>query len=137
MPSTGNLTIRTSTADQAFPVPGAQVTIYAESDLNTVLDTSVTDSSGQSKVFSLPAPPQEYSNSPNDPAAFTTYRVRVSHPSYSTTQVEGVSIFPGIASTLPVYLIPRIGGADQSQNLLVTTGPTGSGTDDGTGGTNG
>lgn len=137
MPSTGNLIIRTSTADQAFPVPGATVTVSAESDPGTVLDTSVTDSSGQSKIFVLSAPPQEYSNSPNDPAAFTTYRIRVSHPSYSTAQIDGISIFPGIASTLPVYLIPRIGGADQSQNLLVTTGPRGSGTDDGTGGNNG
>ncbi len=137
MPSTGNLIVRASTADQAFPIPNAQVTVYAQSSRETILDSSVTDSSGQSKLFVLPAPPQEYSNSPNDPSAFTSYRVRVAHPSYSTAQIDGVSIFPGIASTLPVYLIPRIGGADHSQTLIITTGPSGSGTANASGGSNG
>ncbi len=126
-PSTGNLIVRTSTASQALPVPNATVTIFSDTDPEIPLDSSVTDESGQSKLFTLSAPPQEYSDSPNEPSAFSTYRVRVTHPSYSTVQIDGVSIFPGISSNLPVYLAPRIAGSDDSITYYVTTGPSGSG----------
>ena len=59
---TGNLLVRVSAAQQAYPVPGAMVSVFAADDSSGMpLATSVTDSSGQSTLFILPAPPSSSS----------------------------------------------------------------------------
>ncbi|MDO5549093.1 MAG: carboxypeptidase-like regulatory domain-containing protein [Eubacteriales bacterium] len=128
MESIGNLTVRVSAAQQAIPVSGASVTIYDPAQpLGAPIARSTTDQSGQSALFSLPAPPLENSESPDMANPFRSYTVRVSHPDYATVQIEGVSIFPGITASLPVSLVPSRLGADTESTLQIQTGPSGAG----------
>lgn len=128
MESTGYLIVRVSAAQQAVPVPGALVTVHEPAQpLGPSIASSTTDESGQSDRFSLPAPPIENSESPDMSNPFDSYTVRISHPDYTTIQVEGVSIFPGITSSLPVSLIPsNLNGAGQT-TVQIETGPSGAG----------
>lgn len=126
MKSTGYLIVRVSTAQQAFPVSGAAVTVY-ETPSGSAVASSSTDESGQSDRFELPAPPIENSESPNQSNPFLSYTVRVSHPNYASVQASGVAVFPGITSSLPVSMIPSCLCTGEETILQIQTGPTGAG----------
>lgn len=123
---TGNLLVRVSAAQQAYPVPGAMVSVFAADDVSGMpLATSVTDQSGQSTLFILPAPSTASSESPGLSNPYRAYTVRITHPDYSDVRVENVSIFPGITSVLPVSLIPSSLG--ENTTVQIETGPSGAG----------
>ena len=123
---TGNLLVRVSAAQQAFPVPGAMVSVFAADDSSGIpLATSQTDQSGQSTLFILPAPFAASSESPGLSNPYRAYTVRITHPNYSDVRVENVSIFPGITSVLPVSLIPASLG--ENTTVQVETDPSGAG----------
>ena len=123
---TGNLLVRVSAAQQAYPVPGAMVSVFAADDSSGMpLATSVTDQSGQSTLFILPAPPASSSESPGLSNPYRAYSVRVTHPDYSDVRVDNVSIFPGITAVLPVSLIPASLG--ENTTVHIETGPSGAG----------
>ena len=126
--SSGYLIIRAFAANQAIPVENADVEIFTSGASPLRMASSKTDSSGQSDRFILPAPPLQYSDSPDDPSAFQTYEVRVDHPDYDKVQIEGVSIFPGITSVLPVRMSPLLPGSTQeTKTVNITTGINGAG----------
>ncbi len=128
--SEGYLQIRASAADQALPVCDAVVEVLASDAETTLLTSAKTNCDGLSPVFSLPAPPIENSDSPNDPQAYTAYIVRISHPNYGTVRVNEVAVFPGIPSTLPVSLTPISDGAPNGTTVVEgETGPSGAGTE--------
>lgn len=105
--STGRLRVSVSTANQLSPVPGATVTVSAQNgDTNTTLDTSVTDRSGSSVTFTLPAPSASFSQEPTVASPFALYQVSVSHPDFYDFIAENVQVFGGITTQLPVNLIP-------------------------------
>lgn len=126
--SEGYLMVRTSTAQQALPVSGANVSVFTADAPDTPYRTSTTDSSGQTELFTLPAPPVANSESPDGAAAFQSYSVLVEHPNYRPIRFQGVSVFPGITSTLPVYLVPTLPGTTQPPIVVtIETQPSGAG----------
>ena len=103
----GQLTVSAFTANQLSPVTGATVSISAQgSEAGTVLDSSVTDRSGRSKTFTLPAPSAAISQEPSTLAPAAVYQVFVSHPDFYDFIAENVQVFEGITTQLPVNLIP-------------------------------
>lgn len=105
--STGQLTVSAFTANQLSPVVGATVTVSTGGgDNRTVLDSSVTDRSGKSVTFTLPAPSASASQEPTTLAPFAVYQVSISHPDFYDFIAENVQVFGGIVTQLPVNLIP-------------------------------
>ena len=105
--SSGQLVVSAFTASEVFPVVGANISVTAENGTNeNISQTSDTDRSGRSIVFTLPAPSASMSQEPTTAIPFAEYTVRVSHPQYFTAVIENVQVFDGILTQLPVNLIP-------------------------------
>lgn len=105
--SGGQLVVSAFTASEVFPVVGATITVTGENGTNeNISETSDTDRSGRSVVFTLPAPSASMSQEPTNAIPFAEYTIRVTHPQYFTAIIENVQVFDGILTQLPVNLIP-------------------------------
>lgn len=116
----GFLMVSVTTALGTFPLPNALVTVYADNDGQPILYRTVrTDVSGRSPIMELPAPALEESLKPDQPLPYLNYSVKVDLADYQSAQVHDISIFPGIASTLPVSLSPETSAQSSPQvNIL-------------------
>ncbi len=102
----GFLTISAQTADGAVPIPGATV-IILDTAGNT-LYTLKTNQDGNTEKVSLDTISAEESLDPNfNKPAYKTYNVIINAEGYRRVQINGVQIFDGIASLLPVTMIPQ------------------------------
>ena len=119
--STGNLRVGVTTLNQLLPVAGAAVTVSSSTTEgeNTTLDSSITDRSGNSKTFTLPAPSASFSQEPTTLLPFAIYTVSVTHPDYYNFLAENVQVFGGITTQLPVALIPLPELTDGSRTEIV------------------
>lgn len=112
----GKLVMAVTTAQGTIPLPGALVTVSAQTEDGAVLYRVVrTDASGRTPVLELPAPSLSDSLSPDQPTPYLSYTVNVSLPGYQTAEVRNISIFPGIKSTLPVPLMPSTASGRQTE----------------------
>lgn len=103
--STGALTVSVFTANQLYPVVGAQVTVTEENS-DKVLVNSTTDRSGRTTQFVLSAPSASMSQEPTVAIPFAEYKVTVNHPDFFEAVIENVQIFGGVLTQLPVNLVP-------------------------------
>lgn len=127
MTGLGKLIIQTTTARNAKPVPGVSVTV-SEAGAQpgvppTLLYSAVTDSSGRTPVFDLQAPPRSASQTPGGALPYARYSVQAVHPEYHPASIVDVTIFDGVVSTLPVFLIPSGESADAGTEVSVIPPP--------------
>lgn len=107
----GFLMVAVTAAQGTLPLSNALVTVYSQEDGRPILYRTVhTDISGRTPIMELPAPALEDSLSPDQPIPYLNYSVKVDLPGYQSAEVRDISIFPGIASTLPVWLSPKTAG---------------------------
>ncbi len=116
----GFLMVAVTTAQGTIPLPNALVTVYTQDEGQPVLYRTVrTDRSGRTPVIELPAPALEDSIRPDQPIPYLNYSVKVDLPGYQSAEIQDISIFPGIASTLPVSLSPEtVGRPSTNINVL-------------------
>ena len=102
------LVVRVSGAQGAYPIEGASVIVESDDEYDRTPPLSdETDRDGSTGPFVLPTPPKIYSLSPNEnEVAFATYRVFVYKVGYYQKRIRNLPMFEGIATTLPVNLIP-------------------------------
>ena len=111
----GFLVVAVTAGQGAIPLPGALVAVSAQTEDGPVLYRSVrTDASGRTPILELPAPAKSESMTPDQPTPYLNYTVRVDLPCYQSAEVRDISIFPGIASTLPVQLSPSTNSQPQT-----------------------
>ncbi len=103
--STGQLVVSVFTANQLYPVVGANVSVTAENS-DEILANGTTDRSGRTTLFTLPAPSASMSQEPTVAAPFTEYRVSITHPDFFEAVIENVQLFGSIVTQLPVNLVP-------------------------------
>lgn len=105
----GELQVEVSAAIRSLPIELADILVLrivkGEQELIRYLQTN---SSGNSPIITLPAPPRELSGQPEPSGLrpYGVYTVTVSHPEYYTTIIRDVQIFAGQRALLPVNLIP-------------------------------
>ncbi|MDR0314503.1 MAG: peptidoglycan-binding protein [Oscillospiraceae bacterium] len=105
----GDLTVKTSLANEEIPVSDAYVTIKDMN--NNVLHTSVTDDSGLTECPDLYAPDKSFSLNPGYTGIpYSECRVSVSKPGYVTEVINGVEIFDTQESILNVDMHPLVTG---------------------------
>lgn len=91
---TGKLQVNVVTREN-IPVRDATVTIAASDNPNNIVERLTTDSSGQTEIVDLPAPPLEYSlNEENETRPYTTYNIRVEALGFETEFIENAEILP-------------------------------------------
>ena len=117
----GSLFITVRASNSAVPVEGAKVTVTDENGVR-IGKEEVTDANGViSGEYFLAAPNVEYSLSPEKPVPYSLYNVRVEAAGFYTLQINGVQIFAGEKSALPVEMIPQ--GEREGEVLTFDIGP--------------
>jgi hypothetical protein len=127
--SKGYITIRAAAADQALPVPGAQVEILDMS--GNLIYKLHTDESGLTERVELAAPPRQAQFDPNLAVKpYSRYTVKITAVGYYQSVIKGVQIYGESSSELPVNLEARIPGQpdhvnehDIGENALEMQGP--------------
>ena len=104
--SSGSLKIIVTSSLGLLPVQGATVRITYTGDPDAILDTLVTDGSGQTKVVSIPAPSLAYSLAPEQPQPYSELNVTVTAPDYEDALISGIQILPGELALQTVRLRP-------------------------------
>ena len=101
------------------PVSGATVQILDNDYPERVIEEMRTDTSGQTDVVELPAPPLEYSMEPVAEKPYMEYNIRISAPGFETIDVSGAEILPGQTALQNVSLIPMPDSIGESEELFV------------------
>lgn len=101
----GYLTVQVRTAGGAYPVPGARVSILPV-NRNAEAVVLFTDSSGNTPLLSLPAPPARSSLTPNGGVTSFAYHIITDAPGFLSVQNLNVPIYAGVTAIQQVLLIP-------------------------------
>ncbi len=119
----GYLRIVTAAADSAYPVPDARVSVFTR--IGSVLHLSyllLTNENGETPTVTLPAPPADLSQSPDNERPFASCEIRIAAKGFFRTQATDVHIFAGITTRqefqlvpLPLYYEPSDGGIDPNE----------------------
>lgn len=110
-PGSGYLIVHVTTARGAIPLAGVQVSIrdylpeFTE-PRGDVIVAAVTDRSGNTQRFALPAPPRTASLKPDNAAPFSVYNLEVRLEGYRSQSYIALPVFDGITAVQPVEMIP-------------------------------
>lgn len=96
MADKGSLQIQCFVGDTYIPVDGSRARLTPSSGQvgETQEITLVTDSSGQSQIIELDAPPLAYSQEPFQPTPYSLYDLRIEREGFQSLIINGVQIFP-------------------------------------------
>ena len=116
MPDSGSLKISVISSLGMIPVEGASVSISYTGDPGAPLMELTTDSSGQTPVVELPAPPIELSLQPDpDAQPYSEYNITVNAEGYEPVLVSGSEILANELSLQPIRMNP-LSNADEDED---------------------
>lgn len=104
--TTGDLSIRVTSATGFLPINNATITISLTGDPNTVVESTSTDDSGISPTLSLPAPALALSTSPSEEMPYAEYNISVTAPGYEPVMISGTEILPDVTAVQPISMNP-------------------------------
>lgn len=94
-PDKGRLQINLVSDITAYPIQGARISISYTGIPETPLEQLTTDSSGQTDIIDLAAPPLEYSLDPeNEIQPYSEYTLQISAAGYESVSIAGAEILP-------------------------------------------
>lgn len=88
------------------PIANATVRLSYSGDPDTVVQEITTNSSGQTDVIELSAPPLAYSMEPSEEQPYSEYNIQIEAPGYESIYVDGAEILPDEIALQNVSLIP-------------------------------
>ncbi len=120
--SQGTLFVTLRASDEAFPVPLATVNILDAEGKSLYREQVRGENGGVSSDFALWAPDEALSLSPDSAQTpYATYDALVEAEGFYSVRINGVQIFSGQRSQLPVEMIPR--GQSVDEELVFDVGP--------------
>ena len=105
----GRLQIAVQTAEGSRPINQAEITISYTGEPDRPLEKIQTDSSGNSPVLELAAPPLEYSMQPGEYQPYSEYTLHVEAEGFEPVDITGTEILPEVTAIQPVKMQPRQG----------------------------
>lgn len=118
-PYAGSIKISVVSSIGLVPVENATVTISYTGAPETPLEVLTTDSSGQTPVVSLPAPPLELSLNPEpEEQPYSEYNISVTAEGYEPVLVSGSEILADELSLQPIRMNP-LAAADGTEDVVV------------------
>lgn len=106
-PDIGRLQINITSQITSFPVPDATISISYTGVPENTLEQVTTDSSGQTEVLELSAPPVEYSLNPeNDIQPYSEYTLQIQAPGFEPVSIAGTEILADTTAIQNVQLNP-------------------------------
>ncbi|MDE7353356.1 MAG: peptidoglycan-binding protein [Acetatifactor sp.] len=116
---TGTMKISVVSSIGLVPVEGAVVTISYTGDPQAPLNMLTTDSSGQTPVVSLPAPPLELSLQPeNEIMPYSEYNITVTAEGYEPVLVSGSEVFADQLALQPIRMNP-LAATEDDENVVI------------------
>ena len=106
-PDKGRLQINLVSDITAYPIQGARISISYTGIPETPLEQLTTDSSGQTDIIDLAAPPLEYSLDPeNEIQPYSEYTLQISADGYESVSIAGTEILPHVTALQNVSMKP-------------------------------
>ena len=101
----GELQINVTSTLDSHPIAEARISISYTGVPEQTLEQVTTDSSGQSEVLTLDAPPEEWSLDPNNERQpYSEYTLDVSAPGYEPVSIAGTEILKYSSSPPILYM---------------------------------
>lgn len=104
--STGGLQVNIISSAGNRPISNATITISYTGNPDNVIEQLTTNSSGQTEVIDLSAPPLEYSMAPSIEQPYSEYTLNVQAEGFEPFDVSGTEILPETTSVQEVRLNP-------------------------------
>ena len=116
----GMLQINVTSAADSRPVQGALVSISYTGVPEQTLEQIVTDSSGQSEVLTLDAPPAEWSLDPeNERQPYSEYTLDISARGFEPVSIAGTEILAGVKALQNVRMQPDGTGGEEEEVFVI------------------
>ena len=116
----GMLQINVTSAADSRPVQGALVSISYTGVPEQTLEQIVTDSSGQSEVLTLDAPPAEWSLDPeNERQPYSEYTLDISAPGFEPVSIAGTEILADVKALQNVRMRPDGTGGEEEEVFVI------------------
>lgn len=116
----GSIKISVISALGQIPVENATVSISYTGDPDSVINTYLTDSSGQTPIIELPAPPLELSlDASVEEQPYSEYNIRVTAEGYEPILVSGSEILADQLSLQPIRLNPMDATTDMKRVVII------------------
>lgn len=97
MADKGRLKLQCFVGDTYIPVDGSKAVLVPSAgqtgDSKEV--NLATNSSGESQIIELDAPPLEYSQEPSQPTPYSLYDLKIEREGFQALVINGIQIFPG------------------------------------------
>lgn len=100
----GRLQVTVLTEDGTRPIENALVQISYTGVPDSVLEEVRTDSSGQTPVLDLKAPPLEYSMEPSEEQPYAEYTVKIQAEGFEQEEIAGTEVLPDVLAQQPARL---------------------------------
>lgn len=118
-PYVGSMKISVVSTIGLIPVANATVTISYTGDPESPLEVLTTDSSGQTPVVSLPAPPLDLSLTPDaTEQPYSEYNISVTAEGYEPVLVSGSEILADELSLQPIRMNP-LAATEEDEKIVV------------------
>ena len=92
------------------PIEGARVSISYGGQPQNIIEEIMTDSSGQTPVIELEAPPVEYSLAPSATQPYSEYTVTIEAPGYEECVIAGSQVLGDVTSIQNATMLPKAQG---------------------------
>lgn len=115
--SRGSLLVTVNAHMPNRPIPDASISISYTGDPDSVIEEVTTDSSGQSPVIELPAPPLEYSLAPSENQPYSEYNIEIRAEGYEPVSISGTELLPEVTAVQPVVMTAR--GEDPFDRIVI------------------
>lgn len=115
---TGYLEVDVISETTYSPIENATIQIAYTGEEGQTLEEQKTNSSGQTPILELPAPPLEYSMEPSIYQPYSQYTITVEAPGYEPFSVSGSEVLSGELSLQEIKLTP-ISPAASATNIVI------------------
>ena len=116
----GRLQINVVSGADARPVPEAEISISYTGVPESTLEQAETDSSGQTEVLELPAPPEEWSLDPdNERQPYAEYTLDISAPGFEPVSIAGAEILANVKAVQNVRMRPSDVGREEEEVFVI------------------
>ena len=116
----GELQINVTSTLDSRPIAEARISISYTGVPEQTLEQVTTDSSGQSEVLTLDAPPEEWSLDPNNERQpYSEYTLDVSAPGFEPVSIAGTEILANVKAIQNVRMRPSETGGEEEEVFVI------------------
>ena len=103
----GSLQVNVTSSVNSYPISEARISISYTGVPENTLEQLVTDSSGQTDMIELDAPPEEWSLDPeNERQPYSEYTLNVSAPGFEPVSIAGTEILANTKAIQNIRMRP-------------------------------